>query len=68
MRTYNVFFELFGKKYQMKVQAKNKFDAEEVVKDKIVFHKIDDLTPPEKSDEDDLYDTTRTILKKLFNY
>ena len=65
MRTYNVFFEAFGRKMQMKVEAANKFEAEEAIKDKITFHKIDNVSPLEKSDEDEIYDTHKEILNTL---
>jgi hypothetical protein len=67
MTTYTVFFELFGKKYKMKVQAESKFEAEELIKEKIIFHKIVDESKAQQSIEDDFYDTTRTLLNALKN-
>ena len=65
MKNYNVFFEAFGKKYQMKVDAENKFDAEQAIKDKIIFHKIVDISETHQSIEDDLYDSTKELFNKL---
>jgi hypothetical protein len=44
MNTYNVYFEIFGKKMKIEIKAKSKQQAEEIVKSKIVFHKIEDVT------------------------
>jgi hypothetical protein len=47
MNTYNVYLELFGKKMKVKIKAKSKQQAEEIVKSKIIFHKIEDITIPD---------------------
>lgn len=44
MNTYDVYFEIFGKKMKVKIKAKSKIQAEEIVKSKIIFHKIEDVT------------------------
>ena len=44
MNTYDVYFEIYGKKLKVKVNAKSKLQAEEIVKSKIIFHKIEDVT------------------------
>lgn len=44
MNTYYVYFEIYGKKLKVKVNAKSKLQAEEIVKSKIIFHKIEDVT------------------------
>lgn len=40
MRNYDVFFEMFGRKMRMRVLAENETTAKEMVKDKIIFHKV----------------------------
>lgn len=47
MKRYKVYFEIYGKRLKTTVIANNLEDAKQIVKDKIVFHKIDD--------EDDLF-------------
>ena len=47
MNTYNVYFEIFGKKMKVEIKAKSKQQAEEIVKSKIIFHKIEDITIPD---------------------
>jgi len=44
MNNYTVYFEIFGKKMKVEIKAKSKQQAEEVVKSKIIFHKIEDNT------------------------
>jgi len=55
MKTYNVYFEIFGKKMKVEIKAKSKLQAEEIVKSKIIFHKIEDTTIPD-------------ILKNIFKF
>jgi len=38
MNKYKVYFEFLNKKMQMTVSATDRYDAEDVVKDKIIFH------------------------------
>jgi hypothetical protein len=47
MNTYNVYFEIFGKKMKVEIKAKSKQQAEEIVKSKIIFHKTEDVTVPD---------------------
>ncbi len=49
MKTYKIYFELFGKKMQTNINADNENEVKENIKNKIIFHKI--LEVPE-SDED----------------
>ena len=44
MNTYDVYFEIYGKKLKVKLKAQSKLQAEEIVKSKIIFHKIEDVT------------------------
>jgi len=39
-RDYSVYFEIYGKKMKIKVLAESMTEAQEKVKDKIIFHKI----------------------------
>jgi len=47
MNTYNVYFEIFGKKMKVEINAKSKKQAEEIVKSKIIFHKIENVSMPD---------------------
>jgi hypothetical protein len=40
-KKYTVYFELYGKKMKTEVYAKDSVDAKKVIKDKIIFHKIE---------------------------
>ena len=43
MKTYEVYFELFGKKMKTTVSASSKEHAKEVIKNKIKFNEIMEL-------------------------
>lgn len=46
MKSYTVKFELFGKKMQLQdVKANSHFEAEEYVREKIIFHSINENKP-----------------------
>ena len=38
-KNYSVYFEIYGKKMKAKVLAENMTEAQQKVKDKIIFHK-----------------------------
>lgn len=40
MKNHIVYFEIFGKKMKTKILAETKEQAEQQVKDKIIFHKV----------------------------
>ena len=40
MKTYDVYFELYGKKLKTTVTAENKYEAMEIVRQKLVFVKV----------------------------
>jgi len=40
MKTYIIYFEIFGKKMKTIIEADNKSIAKQIVKNKIIFHKI----------------------------
>jgi hypothetical protein len=41
MKKYEIYFELFGKKMKTTITAPTKDVAKQIVKDKIIFHKIE---------------------------
>lgn len=42
MTKYSVYFEIGGKKLKIVVEAKGASDAKEIIKNKIIFHKVKD--------------------------
>lgn len=40
MNTYELYFELYGKKMKTEVSAKSEEDAKQKVRNKIIFHKV----------------------------
>lgn len=46
MPIFKVYFEIYGKKMVAKVSADNKFHAQKVVQDKIIFHKVEQSNDP----------------------
>ena len=62
MNEYTVYFELFGKKMKTDVLAESKEHAENIIRNKIVFHKtiqISDGTKQAKQAFDDLLNIFR---------
>lgn len=45
MKKYTVYFEIFGKKLKVTVEADSKHEAMEYVKSQLTFHKVEDITP-----------------------
>jgi hypothetical protein len=41
MKTYTIFFEIFGKKMKTTVEAENIEQAKIKIKEKVVFHKVE---------------------------
>lgn len=41
MKKFTIYFEIFGKKMKHSVVAENYDQAKQIIKDKIVFHKVD---------------------------
>jgi two-component SAPR family response regulator len=60
IKTYEVFFELFGKKMKTKVKARYPNEAKEIIKNTIIFHKI---TEEKFADLDDIFKNINEILK-----
>lgn len=45
MKKYTVYFEIFGKKLKVTVEAATRLEAMEYVKSQLMFHKVEDVTP-----------------------
>lgn len=41
MNEYTIYFEIYGKKMKTKVLANTKEEAKEIIRSKIIFHKIE---------------------------
>jgi hypothetical protein len=54
MKTYIIYFEIFGKKMKTIIEADSKSEAKQKVKNKIIFHKIDCKSDDVKNDIIDL--------------
>jgi hypothetical protein len=54
MKTYIIYFEIFGKKMKTIIEAYSKSEAKQKVKNKIIFHKIDSESNDVKNDIIDL--------------
>lgn len=61
MKTWTVYFEIFGKKMKTDVEADSFYAAQCKVKDKIIFHKT-----IEKSSQPETLDEAMDKLKDLF--
>lgn len=59
MKTYQVYFEIYGKKLKTSVLAKNENQAKEIIKEKIVFHKI--TIEPTNNNDIDFYEMIETM-------
>jgi hypothetical protein len=55
MKTWTVYFELFGKKMKTDVQADSPYAAQCKVKDKIIFHRTIE-SHNQKMEDDDVID------------
>jgi hypothetical protein len=53
---YTVYFELYGKKMKTIVNAKSEHEAKELVKSKIIFHRIES-----RIDDDEMLDHFASI-------
>lgn len=64
MKTWTVYFELFGKKMKTEVEADSFYAAQLKVKDKIIFHKTVEK-PVSQSEQkiDDIFKDIFEILK-----
>ena len=46
MNKYMIYFEIFGKKMKTEISAASKEEAKRIMKDKIIFHKIEKISDP----------------------
>lgn len=60
IKTYEIFFELFGKKMRTKVKSTSPNEAKQFIKNTIIFHKI---TEDKFADLDDIFKNINEILK-----
>jgi len=50
MRVFKVYFELYGKKMKAEINAKDADYAKRRIREKIIFHKVVDITPDNGDD------------------
>ncbi len=55
MNEYIVYFEIFGKKLKTKIIADSEKQAKEMIKEKIIFHKIEKSSNPFNNIFDDIF-------------
>jgi len=58
MKKYKIYFEVFGKKMQTEVFASSQKHAKKIIREKIKFHKIKEIS----------LDPDLEYLKKMFGY
>ena len=63
MKTYDVYFELFGKKMKTSVNAISESKAKEIVQNRIIFHKVAENERDYKKEANYLMDNLLNILK-----
>jgi hypothetical protein len=61
MKTWTVYFELFGKKMKTDVQADSPYAAQCKVKDKIIFHRTIESQSQTPKNEEDVFNSIRDI-------
>jgi hypothetical protein len=54
-RSWDVYFEIFGKKMKTTVRADSFYAAQCKVKDKIIFHKTEEIPGSEKTDIEEMF-------------
>lgn len=63
-KKYILFFELYGKKMKTVIEARSASDAKNILKDKIIFHKIEvDDNKPKDNPFDSIPDAFKDIFK-----
>ena len=62
MKKYNIYFEIYGKKLKTTVNANDPQEAMNLVKNKIIFHKIEE---EKRTDVDDFVDTIKSVFKEV---
>ena len=64
MKDFIVYFELYGKKMKATVKAFNEDGAKLIIKDKIIFHKVEEVKKQSKDDFiNDLMNAAKDIFK-----
>lgn len=66
--TYTILFEFLGKKMQFtNIEAYNKKEAEDIVKNKIIFYSIKNNNPYlEKSEDSKIFNNNNSGIEKIF--
>lgn len=62
MKTYDVFFEVFNKKLKTQILAESESDVKNIVRNKIIFHKITEVV-----DEDNYNGGDDEVFNNLLN-
>jgi hypothetical protein len=62
MKTYKVYFEFYGRKMCTNVDAENEAKAKEIIKDKIIFPRVQEL---KKYDDDADFENFIDFFKNL---
>ena len=63
MKNYDVYFELYGKKLRTTIIADSEAHAQEIVKNKIIFHKVSKSQIQEEKpfDSSDIFESFKDI-------
>ena len=59
-KNYSVYFEIYGKKMKAKVLAENMTEAQQKIKDKIIFHKT-------VADKEDYFNKSADMLNNIMD-
>lgn len=59
LHNFVVYFEIFGKKMKTTVEARNSFEVDKIIKDKVLINKIEKVEVP----NDQFLDMFRDIFK-----
>jgi hypothetical protein len=70
VNNYKVYFEFLGKKMQMSVDAVNRYDAEDIVRNKIIIHSVKLIEGQEKSESmsEEMQSENVEFLKGMFGF
>ena len=60
MKNFTIYFEVYGKKLRTTIMAENEENAKQIIKDKIIFHKV------EKS-KDDYFNKSIDLMYDFLN-
>ena len=62
MKNYDVYFEIYGKRLKTTILAENEEKAKEIVRNKIVFHKVVLKQKEEFNQIDDMFKNIMDVL------